>query len=320
MKPYIQKQYRDNLFTQVYVGSEKSIKKLDETYNLIRPFALEQLKSFRKETNLGRLGHDPEVLFKMLFLEHFHALSDNGVIEGVKDRISFRKFMCINHDSEIPSRRALVEFRKEFFKNGCPDKMFKSMVRKVREKDGKILKSGTMVDSQIIDAQGFKSKEEKRRDRTAKKTCKGRQVRFGYKAHIGADVDTKLIKKGIVTTANVHDSKVADKLIDYRKKEPVYGDKGYTSKRRDEYYKEKGIKNCTMRKRYKGMEELPHKDGLKNKKIAKKRARVEHIFGRVVQEFKYTKMRYFNMRNNRMATMLVMAMYNAKVCAKNNYL
>ena len=34
MKPYIQKQYRDNLFTQVYVGSEKSIKKLDETWGM----------------------------------------------------------------------------------------------------------------------------------------------------------------------------------------------------------------------------------------------------------------------------------------------
>ena len=57
---------------------------------------------------------------------------------------------------------------------------------------------------------------------------KGNQWYFGMKAHVGVDAISGLVHTAGVTSGNVHDAKLMDRLIRDDDTE-VYGDKGYAS-------------------------------------------------------------------------------------------
>ena len=57
---------------------------------------------------------------------------------------------------------------------------------------------------------------------------KGNQWFFGMKAHIGVDAESGLVHTAGVTSGNVHDAKLMDRLI-RDDDTAVYGDKGYAS-------------------------------------------------------------------------------------------
>lgn len=318
MKKYKQSEYSDNLMTLTFSGSVKTLEKLEKVYNMIRPMVIESLKDFQPQTELGRPGNNPEVLFKILFIQKMQGQSDRTVLEDLLDRISYRRFVGIVEDEEIPARKQLIEFRKEYFKQGNPDKLFKNLFKKLRE-SGVVVKGGSMVDSQIIESPGKKSKKEDRRDKYARWTKKNDQSHFGYKAHINADRDTKLLKDIKVTGANVHDFSMLDKVLSKRTTNAVYADKGYASPVQERLYREQGIESFLMRKSYAG-HPLTEEDKERNCKISKIRARVEHVFGRFVTEFKYVKTRYFKKYMNEMDIIFIGMLYNAKECARMMYL
>ena len=124
MKPYKQGEYDDDMFSQVFAGSTKTLLKLEKVYTVIHPLVVDMLKDFAPKTNVGRSAHNPEVLFKMLFLQHIQGLSDRVLIEMLYDRISFRRFMGIVKDDDIPDRASLIRFRAEYFRNTNPQKLF----------------------------------------------------------------------------------------------------------------------------------------------------------------------------------------------------
>ena len=76
-----------------------------------------------------------------------------------------------------------------------------------------ILKKGTIVDSTIIKAPTSTKNREKKRDPEAHSTKKGNVWYFGYKAHVGVDLDSGLIHTVKVTAANVHDVNITAELL-----------------------------------------------------------------------------------------------------------
>lgn len=318
MKDYKQKPYKDNLLTSAFTGSKKTLEKLEKVYGLIKPLVIESLKEFRPKTRLGRPGNDPEVLFKILFIQKMQGQSDRDVLDSVIDRISYRRFVGITSEEDIPDRAALIRFRKRYFKSTTPKKLFNKLFGKLREK-GVIVKAGSMLDSQIIESPGKRSRKKDRRDKYAKSTKKHKKSYFGYKFHANVDRDTKLLKKICVTAANTHDFKMIDKLISKRTTREVIADKGYASRVQESIYKDMNIKNSVMRKSYRG-HKLTKFDEERNKRISKIRARVEHIFGRIVNEFKYVKTRYFKKYMNEMDMFFIGLLYNAKEIVRMDYL
>lgn len=318
MRKYKQSEYNDNLMTLAFSGSTKTLEKLEKVYNLIRPMVIESLKEFRPQTEIGRPSNDPEVLFKILFIQKMQGQSDRVVLEDLLDRISYRRFVGIVEDEDIPARKQLITFRKEYFRKKNPRKIFNKLFKRLRE-EGIIVKGGTMVDSQIIESPGKKGKSEDRRDKYAKWTKKNDTSYFGYKAHINVDKETKLLKDIKTTAANVHDFKMLDKVLRRRTTETVYADKGYASPVQEKIYETQGIESKLMRKSYSG-HSLSEEDEKRNHEISKIRARVEHIFGRFVTEFKYVKTRYFNKYMNEMDMVFIGMIYNAKECVRMMYL
>lgn len=103
------------------------------------------------------------------------------------------------------------------------------------------------------------------------------ETHFGYKDHIAADVDTKLITGYSVTSCEVHDSVELFNLI---KKEDqiVYADSAYRSEKTENklLHKNKKSKIHEKGKRGKPLTALQIK---RNKKKSTIRVKVEHIFG-----------------------------------------
>jgi transposase, IS5 family len=81
---------------------------------------------------------------------------------------------------------------------------------------GLIVKRGTLVDATLIEAAvkcpPYGSGGVNPRDPDARVTMKRKKAPFGYKAHLAVDEGTGLVRKAEMTSANVHDSCLADAL------------------------------------------------------------------------------------------------------------
>ena len=123
------------------------------------------------------------------------------------------------------------------------------------------------------------SHKKAQKDTDARWTQKGGVNYFGYKNHVKVDTESKIITDYTVTTANVHDSQVLDKLLTEKDKgQPLFADSAYSGE------------PCLKIVQNKELESKIHAKGSKNKPLTKLefeqnrqkstiRARVEHVFG-----------------------------------------
>jgi IS5 family transposase len=85
--------------------------------------------------------------------------------------------------------------------------------------DGKglVLRRGTLIDATILEAAvrppAGDAGEVSGRDPQAGWTKKNGKSRFGYKAHVAVDEDSGLVRKAVMTAADVHDSVMGDDLV-----------------------------------------------------------------------------------------------------------
>ncbi|MCR0969723.1 MULTISPECIES: transposase, partial [Acidithiobacillus] len=100
---------------------------------------------------------------------------------------------------------------------------------------------------------------------------------------IGVDRKHKLIRKLVTDTASVHDSRHFEVVLDdWNTSAEVYADRGYPSQEREEQLKAQGYRSRIQRKGSRN-HPLSECQQRRNHKIAKVRARVEHVFGTMEQ-------------------------------------
>ena len=108
---------------------------------------------------------------------------------------------------------------------------------------------------------------------------------YGWNFHINSDNKFKLIRKVEVTAANVHDSLCFKDLVDCdNTARVVYADSVYFSEETEEFLEEEGIRSKIIRRKPRG-KPTPAATARANSKKAKKRARVEHVFGQMKNRF-----------------------------------
>ena len=110
------------------------------------------------------------------------------------------------------------------------------------------------------------------------KPKKNDERHYGYKNHINADEDNKLIQSYSMMHAAVHDSQVFDELLDQAadvdgNKRAVYADSAYCSQAREQHLADANIESQVCEK---GTRSKPLTDIQKQSKV---RARVEHVYG-----------------------------------------
>lgn len=227
--------------------------RLDRIGAQVRWYRFEKLLRKLEPEGAGRPPYEPLVMFKALILAQLYNLSDAGLEEALNDRVSFRRFLGLALEADAPDHTTLCRFRNRLAEAGLLEKLFAEFDKQL-EQSGLVLKQGTMIDATLVEAAAARpGKDGQSSDedaRFAKKDGKSGSV-YGYKAHIGMDQESQLIRAALMTPANVNETEVAEQLIRYDEK-AVYADKAYAKAERRRMLRQWGIKDCIMHKSWGG--------------------------------------------------------------------
>ena len=266
---------------------------LDRLSGLVKWYRFEKLLTPLRDGGPGRAAWPPLVLFKALLLQSLYGLSDRELEEALGDRLSFRRFVGLGLEESIPDHTVLSRFRNLLVGEGLLEKLFGELDRQL-EKAGVILKRGTMLDATLIEAVSTPPTDERpSKDADARITVRQGKggFTFGYKAHVGVDEGSGLIRKVITTPANVNDTVVADALICGDEK-AVWADAAYDTHARRARLKAEGKKPRIARRPNKHHPKLPPRLKHYNRLIARRRAAVETTFATLKNRMKLTTIRY----------------------------
>ena len=246
------------------------------------------------EGERGRPSIKARILIGALFLQSWYGLSDPMTEELIHDRISFRKFLDILEEDDIPDETTICKFRNALIREGLLEWIFE-VVKKEMEAKRLIVNKGTIVDATIIHASEPKKRQDKESgrktnvayDSEARYTSKRGRKYYGYKYHIATDTNG-VIKKLKVTPANEHDSNEFEYLT-AEEKRAVFADSGYMGKERKRKLRKAGIWCGIIERRVRGQKSLRKKQVKNNRRIAAIRGLVEYPFAIIKRVMKFTK-------------------------------
>jgi transposase, IS5 family len=267
---------------------------LDRLAGLVKWYRFEKLIGhLRDEESPGRPGYPVLVLFRAVLLQSLYGLSERELEEALGDRLSFKRFVGLSLEDATPDHTVLNRFRNQLVEQGLLEKLFGELDRQL-ENAGVILKRGTMLDATLIQAVSAPPKEDRPSNdpdaRFTRRQGKSGST-FGYKAHVGVDEGSGLIRAVLTTPANVNDTTPADVLI--RGDEAVvWADAAYDTHARRARLKAEGKKPRIARRPNRHHPELPPRLKRYNLLIARRRAAVETTFATLKRRMRLTCIRY----------------------------
>lgn len=231
-------------------------------------------------------------MIRGLFLQHLYQLSDPQLEDQLIDRLSFRRFGGLPLDQQVPDFSTFWRFREELAAEGHLEDLFAEVTRQLGAK-GLILKRGTVVDAAIIESTGRPLSDDKRQeleeapsaqlDTDADSVQKGGTHYFGYKAHIGVDVGSTLIRRLSFTEASTHDSTQLETLLGGDER-AIFGDKAYPSKQLKIQCCEEGIYYGILEKAYRNTP-LSCSQKRRNRRHRRVRRYGEHPFAALKERY-----------------------------------
>jgi len=289
-------------------------------------------KVFKKEAKGpgGRPPYDYVVMFKVLILQRLYGISDAQTEYQIKDRLSFMRFLGFNLCNTVPDEKTIWLYRERLIQAKIIDTMFYRFTKQLEDK-GLITRTGSIVDASFVDVpkqrnsreenQSIKDgevskqwKEEGNKHKTAQKdinacwTKKNDETHYGYKNHVKADKDSKLIVKYEVTSAEVHDSQALADLVEPKKDKVIYADSAYKGEDIESCLGKK-IENQIIEKGYRN-KPLTEEQKVQNKIKSSVRVRVEHIFGFMTNSMKGMSIRCIGLERAKFAIGMMNLVYN----------
>jgi transposase, IS5 family len=276
-------------------------------------YRFEKLLSRLVPEGAGRPPFDPLLMFKALLLQQWYRLSDAELEEALNDRVSFRRFLGLSLEDASPDHTTLCRFRNRLAQAQLGEKLFAEFDRQL-EARGLVVKRGTMIDASLVatpfrpgSADGRREAVDRDAALTARKGQRG--THYGYKMHVGADADSRLIRAARLTPANVNESVVADALV-RGDEAAIYADKAYAKRERRTHLRQRGIKPRIMHKSWGGGPPLRPSQVRHNTLISKTRAQVEGVFATLKRWFGLERVRYAGLAKNETHLQLVAVAYN----------
>jgi IS5 family transposase len=252
--------------------------RLDRLHGLVKWYRFEKVLSSLRDRP-GRPPYPSLLMFKVLLLQSLYGLSDAEMEEALGDRLSFRRFTGLSLTDAVPDHTTICRFRNLLVEQAMLDKLFAELDKQL-EKAGVILKRGTMLDATVIETTAARPGDGGQTTSDPDARFTRRQGKsgssFGYKAHVGVDQGSGLIRSVRTTPANVNDTVPADELIcgDER---AILADAAYHTHAREAALKARNIKPRLMRRANKH-HALPPRLKRYNRLIARQRAAVETTF------------------------------------------
>lgn len=281
-------------FVEALLSTKGGSGQLDRLHGLVKWYRFEKLiRHLRDEASPGRPGYPVLVLFKAILLQSLYGLSERELEEALDDRLSFRRFVGLSLEESVPDHTVLNRFRNRLVAEGLLETLFAELDQQL-EKAGVILKHGTMLDATLIEAVSAPPGDSRATNdpeaRFAKRQGKAGSV-FGYKAHVGVDEGSGIIRAVITTAANVNDTTPADGLIRGDER-VVWADAAYHTHARQAALQARRIKPRLMRRANKHHPKLPPRLARYNRLIARRRAAVETTFATLKHRMGMTRIRY----------------------------
>ena len=291
---------------------------LDRLDGLVKWYRFEKLAvHLRDAAGPGRPGYPVLVLIKALLLQALYGLSDRELEDALGDRLSFRRFIGLSLEEPVPDHTVLNRFRNRLAAEGIIDKLFAELDRQL-DKAGVIVKRGTMLDATVIEAVSAPPGD-RRASRDPDAGFAKRQGKpgstFGYKAHVGVDEGSGIIRAVITTPANVNDTTPADALIRGDEK-VVWGDAAYHTHAREKALKARGVKPRLARRANKHHPELPPRMKRYNRLIARRRAAVETTFATWKRRMGLETIRYVGLAKASAQVLMAAIAFNLRRWAK----
>src|ERR1035441_9685811 len=213
-----------------------------------------------RKSNAGAKPIDVVLMFKVLVLQQLHNLSDDRIEYQIRDRLSFMRFLGLQLEDRVPDAKTVWLFREQLKNKGLVTALFARFHEQLAAQ-GYVAKSGQMIDATFIEVPRQRNTREendqikkdetpadwqkpenkaqlRQKDVEARWTKKNDEKHYGYKNHINADQENKLIQHYVVTDAAVHDSQAFDFLLDEKMQEDggkrdVYADSAYRSQEKE---------------------------------------------------------------------------------------
>ena len=220
----------------------------------------------------------------------------------IMDRLSFMRFLDMALDSRVPDAKTIWLFRSKLEEHKLIRKLFDKFNAFLAE-SGFVAKKGQIVDATIVrvptqrntrdenkaikegnpPVENWSDAKKRQKDTDARWVQKNGKNYYGYKNHVEADVNYKIIRDYKVTDASVHDSNVFEELLDENNtSRDVYADSAYRSAKSEANLKEGRFRAHLQRKGCKGHPLTSwEKQGKRTR--ARTRSRIEHIFGAMTQ-------------------------------------
>jgi len=249
----------------------------------------------------GRPPFPTELMVRVLLIQQLFNLSDEQMEFQLLDRLSFQRFVGLRSSSQIPDRTTIWAFKERLIQAGASESIFDAVNRQL-SMQGYMARGGQMIDASIVQTPKQSiNKEEKaivaenampadwspakrrQKDIEARWTKKYGKSYFGYKLSANADKRYKVIRKIKISTASEHDTLHFEEVIDpANTSRDIYADKGYVDGERETRLNGQGRRMHIQRK---GSKDKPISQAQerRNKRIAKTRARVEHVFAGLAQ-------------------------------------
>src|SRR5579871_113848 len=265
----------------------------------------------------GQRPIDPAIMLRCLMLAKWFNLSDPELEEQLQDRISFRRFSGLKHADGAPDETTFVKFRKRLREAGLDQTIFDGILRHI-DKQGLLVKAGTIVDARIIEqSTGHKTHKKDddgnpitTRDAEAGFTQKHGQSHHGYKMHAATDF-SGIVTAVTVSSASDHDSQHVDELVKNEKR-AVLADSAYSDQDRRDRLETRGVIPGICYKRVRGQAKLHPWQKKWNRAVSRIRAIGEHPFAWMSRLMKFSRFRYRGLRRNAFDFVLTVAAYNVK--------
>ena len=268
-----------------------------------------------KATGKGKAAWPSLVLFRALLLQRWYDLSDEALEEALADRLSFQRFCGLSVSDDIPDHSTFWRFRERLGQAGLIAPLFAEMQRQL-ESHNVLVKRGTLIDATLMQAAARRPRKEEGNTATTDpdarfgtSNTRGR-FEFGYKAHIGMDAGTGLVRTQVLTPANVQEVTQAKALIAGDEAE-VLADRGYDARALHAHLKQRGIADGVMRRGYRN-QPLSPEEVARNHAIAPRRREVEKVFGTLKRIYRLRRLPYFNQVRNAACLAFAIISYNLR--------
>ena len=260
--------------------------------DLERVVDFDQFRTILEEPFSEEVGRptDPVRLFKVVFLQFVANLSDRKMQEALQVNLLYKYFVGLPADGDAPDFSTISKFRTKL---GAArfQQIFNEVVKQARNQ-------GVVSDRlRLVDATHVRARVDlfgKWRKKKGKGSGGGKgptlpgspdpdaafghksatKAFYGYKAHIGADADSRIITDLRVTPGNYDDGSELPHLICDHPPEAVTADKGYDYRNNHNHCTKLHVQDAIIRK---GKRSTQHRN------LAKERPQVERLFAEMKQ-------------------------------------